>query len=194
MKMVKEKKRLNPALLSSKYMDWETPMSLFCELNMEFHFTLDPCASIENRVCSRFITVKHNGLKSSWKGENVFMNPPYGREIGKWVEKAYKETLDTSTLVVCLVPARTDTRWFQDYCMAHGEIRYIRGRLKFTEHGVEKESAPFPSAIVIFWPGHQHAGKQYGWRVPIRSKDPVRDGTRNMKLGDWLVPKENEQT
>lgn len=178
--------RLSPALLSSKFMDWETPYSLYGPLLDEFRFSLDPCASSENCKCTRYFTVKEDGLKQSWRGERVFMNPPYGREIGSWVEKACKESGDTSTLVVCLVPARTDTRWFQDFCMKHGEVRYIRGRVKFTSNGKESESAPFPSAIVIFWPGHVNAGKQYAWEIPVHRPDPVRDKTRDKKLTDWL--------
>lgn len=129
----------------SKTAEWSTPKTLFEELDNEFQFTLDPCSTHENAKCQKHYTKDEDGLSQSWKGERVYMNPPYGRQIGKWVEKAYKESLG-GALVVCLVPARTYTAWWHDYCMK-GSIRFIRGRVKF-DGG--KYSAPFPSAIVIF--------------------------------------------
>lgn len=118
---------------------------MFNELDREFHFDLDPCATDFNAKCSNYFTKKQDGLSRGWWG-SVFMNPPYGREIIKWVKKAYEESKRPLVdVVVCLVPARTDTAWWHDYCMK-GEIRFIRGRIKFSGKG----SAPFPSAIVIF--------------------------------------------
>ena len=131
---------------SSASEEWETPQHIFDHLDGEFHFTLDPCATHENAKTSRYYTKKENGLAQSWKGERVFMNPPYGREIGKWISKAWRSGLEEDTLVVCLLPARTDTRWFHRYC-TKGTIWFIKGRLKFGGH---KTSAPFPSMIVIF--------------------------------------------
>ena len=127
---------------SSKSDNWSTPQDFFDELNKEFSFNLDPCASPENAKCDRFFT---DGLNKDWGQSRVFMNPPYGREIKKWMEKAYKSSLQ-GALVVCLVPSRTDTQWWHEYAMK-GEIRFIKGRLKF---GGSKTSAPFPSAVVIF--------------------------------------------
>jgi phage N-6-adenine-methyltransferase len=129
---------------SSKTVEWETPQCLFDELDKEFWFTLDVCALPMNAKCRRYFTPEINGLRQSWENENCWMNPPYGREIGKWVQKAWQES-ECST-VVCLLPARTDTKWWHDYCMK-GEIRFIKGRLKF---GNSKHNAPFPNAIVIF--------------------------------------------
>ena len=129
---------------SSKSYEWETPQDLFDELDAEFGFTLDPCATPENAKCARFFTKEQDGLKQKWGGV-VFMNPPYGKVIGNWMQKAYLESLRGAT-VVCLVPARTDTRWWHSYAMK-GETRFIKGRLKF---GGSKNSAPLPSAIVIF--------------------------------------------
>lgn len=129
---------------TSKSDEWETPQDLFEKLNSEFAFNLDPCATSKNAKCEEFYTKKYNGLEKRWFG-NIFMNPPYGREIGKWIKKAYIESKYGST-VVCLLPARTDTKWFHEYCLK-GEIRFIKGRLKF---GGSKNSAPFPSMIVIF--------------------------------------------
>ncbi len=131
-------------MFSSKTDDWETPQDLFDKLDQEFEFNLDVCATQDNRKCRNFYTKELDGLKQDWHGV-CWMNPPYGREIGKWVQKAYEESLKGST-VVCLLPSRTDTRWWHDYCMK-GEVRFIKGRLKF---GNSKNSAPFPSAIVIF--------------------------------------------
>lgn len=136
--------------MSSDTPEWATPQDFFDELDGEFNFTLDPCATKENAKCVKFFTREDDGLKQSWEGERVFMNPPYGREIGKWMKKAYEESIKGS-LVVCLVPARTDTRWWHDYAMKawpHG-IRLLKGRLKF---GNSKNSAPFPSAVIIFSP------------------------------------------
>ena len=126
---------------SSKTPEWETPQTLFDALNKEFRFTLDPCATKQNAKCRKFYTLKEDGLKQSWKGEQVFMNPPYGREIGAWVKKISEEG------GVALLPARTDTAWFHDYILGKAEIRFLRGRLKF---GDSKNSAPFPSMIVVF--------------------------------------------
>lgn len=121
-----------------------TPQDFFDKLNEEFNFELDVCANDENAKCERYFTETEDGLKQDWKGV-CWMNPPYGRVIGDWVKKAYESSLEGST-VVCLLPSRTDTRWWHDYCMK-GEIRLIKGRLKF---GDSTNSAPFPSAVVIF--------------------------------------------
>lgn len=132
---------------SSKTSDWETPQDFFDLLNSEFHFELDVCAKPENAKCPRYFTPEEDGLKQKWTGV-CWMNPPYGREIGRWVKKAYDSAHGGAT-VVCLLPARTDTSWWHDYCMKADEIRFIRGRLKF---GGAKHPAPFPSAVVIFRP------------------------------------------
>ena len=139
---------LNQSLhFSSKTDDWATPQGFFECLQLEFQFSLDPCASLENAKCLKFFTVLENGLAQDWSNEIVFMNPPYGRGIGKWMQKAFESSRQGAT-VVCLVPSRTDTAWFHNYAM-RGEIRLLRGRLKF---GNAKNSAPFPSAVVIFRP------------------------------------------
>lgn len=128
---------------SSKTSEWGTPQGFYDELDKEFGFTLDPCATEANTKCARFYTKVDDGLSRSWEGERVFMNPPYGREIGKWVKKASEE----GELAVCLLPARTDTRWFHDYILGKAEIRFLRGRLRFSG---SLNSAPFPSMVVIF--------------------------------------------
>lgn len=107
---------INDAMFSSNTNEWATPQAFFDELNKEFDFTLDPCATPQNAKCARYFTKEVDGLAQSWRGETVFCNPPYGRDISKWVEKAYRETLSGGAiLVVMLIPARTDTSYFHDY-------------------------------------------------------------------------------
>lgn len=133
-------------MFSSNRQDWETPQEFFNKLNKEFNFNLDPCADSKNYKCDKYFTEKIDGLKQDWGGYTVFVNPPYGREIGKWIEKAYIESKKGAT-VVMLIPARTDTKYWHDYVMQANEIRFIKGRLRFVG---SKNAAPFPSAIVIF--------------------------------------------
>ena len=139
---------------SSETDEWPTPQDFFDRLNEEFGFELDVCATPENAKCPHYFTKRENGLLQKWTGV-CWMNPPYGREIGQWVKKAYESALDGAT-VVCLLPARTDTSWWHDYCMK-GEIRFVRGRLKF---GNASENAPFPSAVVVFRPGIPESSRQ----------------------------------
>lgn len=124
-----------------------TPQDFFDKLNLEFRFTLDPCADASNHKCARYYDREQDGLSRDWEGERVFCNPPYGKEIGKWVQKSFEESKKKNTLVVMLIPARTDTRYFHDFIYGKAEIRFIRGRLKF---GNSKTAAPFPSMVVIF--------------------------------------------
>ena len=132
-------------MFSSKTDLWSTPQAFFNELNKEFNFTLDPCANKENAKCEKYYTKEDNGLIQDWKNEIVFCNPPYGRELNKWVKKCYEESKHAK--IVMLIPARTDTSYFHDYIYNKAEIKFIRGRLKF---GDSKNSAPFPSMVVIF--------------------------------------------
>lgn len=141
---------MNKVHFSSNSNEWSTPQRLFEQLNAVYKFTLDPCSTEENHKCPTFFTREDDGLTKSWKGHSVFMNPPYGRVIGKWIEKAYKESRDSYTTVVCLIPARTDTRYWHDYCMKANKIYFIQGRVKFENSEKELNSAPFPSAIVVF--------------------------------------------
>lgn len=138
--------RMTAGLWSSATDEWATPQDFFDDLDAELHFTLDPCATPENAKCLRYFTREDDGLAQEWTGV-VFMNPPYGRGIGAWVRKAY-ESAQAGATVACLLPARTDTAWFHDYC-ARGEVRFVRGRLRF---GGAKENAPFPSMVVVFRP------------------------------------------
>lgn len=133
---------LNKGLFSSNTDLWETPQDFFEDLNREFGFDLDACAVADNAKCERYFSPEQDGLKQEWSG-TVWCNPPYGRQIGKWVEKAHK----SDCTVVMLIPARTDAGWFHDYIYGKAEIRFVRGRLRF---GGAKWNAPFPSMVVIF--------------------------------------------
>ena len=134
----------NKLMFSSATDERSTPQHFFDKLNEEFSFTLDPCANDTNHKCKKYFTKTENGLLQNWDDEIVFCNPPYGREIGKWVKKA----AESKATVVMLLPARTDTKWFHDYIYEKAEIRFIKGRLKF---GGAQNSAPFPSMVVIFY-------------------------------------------
>jgi len=147
---------INPGLMSSKTTEWETPPEIFDPLDEEFSIIWDVCASVQNSKCGsvRFFQDDSmgGGLTTPWADINgpVWMNPPYGKEIGKWVKKAYEESVKGAT-VVCLLPARTDTSWFQDYIIPFAtEIRFLRGRIKFIREDGKRGPAPFPSAVVIF--------------------------------------------
>lgn len=134
-------------LFSSKSDEWETPREFFTTLDEEFHFNLDACATNQNRKCSRFFTSEDDGLNRPWSG-NVWCNPPYSN-IAAWVKKAnYEANMGGCDVVVLLIPARTDTRWFHEYLYKkqNVELRFIQGRLKF---GDSKNSAPFPSMLAI---------------------------------------------
>ena len=137
-------------MFSSKTVEWTTPQTFYDRLNREFDFTLDPCCTAETAKCDTYFTEADDGLSQSWAGHSVFMNPPYGRTIKDWVRKAYEESRKPNTIVVALIPARTDTRYWHDYCMEASEIRFVKGRLKF---GESNNSAPFPSAVVVFGSG-----------------------------------------
>lgn len=145
---VPEAEKVASGLFTSLTCEWPTPQALYDELDAEFHFTLDPCATDENHKAPRYFTRSEDGLMRSWEGERVYMNPPYGSELPKWIAKAHSEA-QRGTLVVALIPSRTDTRWWHDCCMKASEIRFIKGRVKF---GDATTGAPFPSAIVI-WNG-----------------------------------------
>ena len=137
---------LTSGLFTSATDEWATPQGLFNQLDETFHFEIDVCASAENAKCERYFTKEQDGLQQDWGGAVIWCNPPYGREIGKWVEKCAKRI----GVSVMLLPARTDTRWWQEYIVDNptADVRFIKGRLKF---GDGKNSAPFPSAIVIFF-------------------------------------------
>ena len=141
---------------SSQTCLWSTPQNLFDQLNGEFGFTIDVCANSENAKCPVFFSPDDDGLLQPWHkilngaaggGQNIcWMNPPYGNRISDWMEKAYRESFNGVT-TVCLLPARTDTRWFHQWILGKAEIRFVKGRLHFNG---SKHPAPFPSMIVIY--------------------------------------------
>lgn len=137
---------LSPALMSSAKMDWGTPWALFDQYHDRYQFTIDLAAHERNKKMERFYSEQDDALKQDWSKEVGWLNPPYGRELPKWVKKAYEES-QRGALVVMLVPARPDTRWWQDYVQGKAHIKFLAGRVKFegAEHG-----APFPSAILIY--------------------------------------------
>ena len=138
---------INTGLFTSKTDQWATPQNFFDKLNTQYNFELDVCADKTNHKVKKYYDEQDNGLIQPWAPYRCWMNPPYGRVIGQWMKKAYDES-QLGALVVCLVPARTDTKWWHDYAM-RGGVEFIRGRLKF---GDSKNSAPFPSAVIVFKP------------------------------------------
>jgi phage N-6-adenine-methyltransferase len=138
---------IHKSLYTSNKEDWETPFDLFNQFNMEFNFDLDVCASHDNAKCKNYFTKEINGLQQDWLG-TCWMNPPYGRDINLWIEKAFLESnKHIDTTVVCLLPARTDTKVWHEFIFPHAEVRFIKGRINFVGG---KHTAPFPSALVIF--------------------------------------------
>jgi len=138
---------ITTGLFTSNSEEWETPQDLFDKYNRLFGFQLDVCATKFNAKCKNFFTKEDNGLSRPWMYRN-WMNPPYGRAVGKWCAKAYKEAHD-GNLTVALLPARTDTKWFHLYCARWHKV-FLQGRLKFKNATGGGGSAPFPSMIVFF--------------------------------------------
>ena len=138
--------------------EWETPDDLFNKIDSMFHFTCDVCASATNTKCQKYWSESNSCLDKVWDGIN-WMNPPY-KDMKKWVIKAYNESRKDNCVVVCLIPARTNTNWRHEYCMK-GEIRFLEGRPKFEGciHGL-----PQPLALVIF--GKQYIGNYKSMKVP----------------------------
>jgi phage N-6-adenine-methyltransferase len=137
-----------PVLYSSATDEWPTPQAFFNKLNRRYRFTLDPCATPENAKCPLYFTKEQDGLAQDWGSHRVFCNPPYGREIAQWARKCF-EASQRGALVVLLVPARTDTRWFHDSVQDKAEVKFIRGRVRF---GSADSCAPFPSMLATFSP------------------------------------------
>ena len=141
-------KNTQRAMFSSKSNDWGTPQNFYDKLDNSFGpFTLDPCSDGQNNKTDNYFTKEQNGLSQDWSGNKVFMNPPYGRAIKDWLKKAYEEGQKPNTTVVCLIPARTDTKYWHDYVMKAQAVYFVKGRLKF---GDSNNSAPFPSAVIVF--------------------------------------------
>jgi site-specific DNA-methyltransferase (adenine-specific) len=139
---------MNNVHYSSKTPEWATPQDFFNRVQEEFGLEVDVCANNSNTKLPKFYSKEVNGLAQDWSGIRAWMNPPYGREIGKWTEKALR---GGAAIVVALLPARTDTRWFHDHIYGKAEIRFVKGRIKFGGH---ENAAPFPNMIVI-WKKHE---------------------------------------
>ena len=137
------KSKMNPGMFSSKTDDWATPQALFDELDAVYHFTLDVCASHANAKCAKYFTREEDGLAQDWSGEVCWMNPPYGKFVKKWVEKAS----NADAIVVGLLPSRTGPRWFQNHVFGQAEITFLPGRLKF---GAGTKAAPFDSVVAVW--------------------------------------------
>jgi phage N-6-adenine-methyltransferase len=136
--------------------EWETPQPFYDELDHEFHFELDVCASRENAKCERYFTAEDDGLSQDWGTATCFMNPPYGRSIGKWLAKAL-EASRAGARVVALVPAKTDTFWWHHYATQATDVRFVERRLTF---GESANPAPFPSAVLVFEPAQLAGPRQ----------------------------------
>ena len=142
-------------LFSSKSIEWATPQALFDKLDTEFHFGMDGCAQGHNAKCDIFLSPVENSLTSDWgdiilPGSTVWLNPPWGRTIGTWLAKAVQEARDSDLVVVCLIPASTDTAWWHDYVMKAAQVRFIRGRLKFIRDDGHTGPCPKGAAVVVF--------------------------------------------
>jgi phage N-6-adenine-methyltransferase len=131
---------------------WQTPPALFRALHQEFDFTIDVAADDGNAVVDRYLDADIDALTQSWAGERVFANPPYGRDLASWLDKAIVEAQEHGALVVMVLPARTGNAWFHRHVLPHAEIRFIRGRLNFTIGGGGRKNAPFDSMVVVFRP------------------------------------------
>lgn len=144
---------------SSEHHSWETPPEVFAPLDSEFRFTLDVCATNGASRCEAWFTPDQDGLAQDWGRERCWLNPPYGRDVGKWIAKASRAAA-AGALVVALVYARTDTRWWHDYVWdaechaprAGVEVRFLKGRVWFLRDGRRAAPATAPSVVVIFWP------------------------------------------
>jgi site-specific DNA-methyltransferase (adenine-specific) len=154
------KSKLTSGLFSSRTEEWETPNYVFLSLNKEFNFQVDVCATSENSKCKIFFDKSVDGSRREWSPFRCWMNPPYGRNISTWMKKAFEES-QRGALVVCLIPSRTDTKWWHQWVMKAAEIRFVSGRISF---GTSKQSAPFPSCIVIYYPELENP---YKLTVPI---------------------------
>jgi len=144
---------ISETLFSSATDEWRTPPNFFAKLNRRYRFDLDPCATAENATCPLYFTKEQDGLAQDWGTHRVFCNPPYGRKIGKWARKCF-EASQNGALVVLLVPARTDTRWFHDWVQGKADIEFISRRLRF---GGAKMNAPFPSMLAVYHPHRRSA-------------------------------------
>lgn len=141
---------LNRGVMTSNRSDWETPPDIFADLEREFGpFDLDVCATPETAKCANYFTPEDDGLALPWHGR-CFMNPPYGREIPKWVAKAHHEAEEGRATVVGLIPARTDAAWWHEHVLDVADVLFLKGRIRFHLNGERAGPAPFPSAVAVW--------------------------------------------
>ena len=142
---------MDSVLFSSRKMDWETPQKLFNDLNKKYNFTLDAAASDDNKKCQHWFTEKDNGLLKDWSGYTVWCNPPYGRNVNKWVQKAAYEA-ENGVEICMLLASRTDTNWFHRYIYHNPRCRieFLEGRMRFEINGNPGGRATFGSMLVFF--------------------------------------------
>jgi phage N-6-adenine-methyltransferase len=141
--------KINNSWYTSNREDWATPQDFFDRMNNEFSFDIDVCANENNAKCDQYYDIEKDGLgaNSPWMG-NIWCNPPYGTKMEQWLKKGMQEIQNgNANVVVYLIPCRTDTKAWHDYCMKSDEVRLIKGRLKYNDGD---SSAPFPSCVVIF--------------------------------------------
>lgn len=131
---------------------YSTPHKLFDVINQEFNFNLDVCALPENAKCKNYFTPEIDGLKQDWTGI-CWMNPPFNKELKKWIIKARDESKKHNSIICCLVPFRGNTIWFRDVCM-DAEIRFIIGEVNFNEL---ERGLWLPMCLMIF--GTKRAGQ-----------------------------------
>jgi phage N-6-adenine-methyltransferase len=160
---------MSPVLYSSASEEWPTPRRFFARLDRQYHFTLDPCATPDNAVCALYFTKEQDGLAQDWGSHRVFCNPPYGKQIGRWVRKCF-EASQAGARVVLFVPARTDTRWFHDWVHGKAKVTFVRGRVRF---GNADTCAPFPSMLAIYSPPTKRARKMND-RIVAREVRAIR--------------------
>jgi len=162
-------------LFSSKDQTWRTPLPLFRMFDEVFDFDLDAAATDESALCERFLTEREDALSlDEWPGDRVWLNPPYGRQVGSFVCKAKEQAREHGKTVAVLIFARTDTVWWHEHAMSADEIFLIRGRLRFSKGEEKAGSAPAPSAVLIFRGRSvaQAAPRVQSLRVPRDNSDP----------------------
>lgn len=138
-------------------------------------FDLDPAATPENAKAPVYYTQDQDGLSLPWnirapEKTLVFCNPPYGRDVGKWVRKAYEESFQ-DVISCLLLKVSSDTEWWHNYVMKADSIQFIRGRVKY--QGVSSGPAPFPSCIVVFKPDRWRDASRSFPRVSTFSEGPA---------------------
>ena len=135
--------------INMSHNDWQTPPELVRVLKQEFPFDLDAAADESNTICPTYISQEQDALRTPWTGSYVWCNMPYSL-IGSFVQRAYEQSIEQQNTVVVLVPAYTDPKYWSNYVMKAHEVRFLKGRLQFLENGQKKQSARFPSVVVVF--------------------------------------------